>query len=261
MLAKKLYFYFLTKQNVMADILSEWYWVMPNKVLFSKELTDKQKLLYCLISSLCAKEWYCWASNKYLWEILWVKERTISNWIKTLIEQWFINSDINKSKGNERHITIAIVNNHIPYCEKSQDPYCEKSQHINTIYNITNNNYSFQDFRKDYPHARKWKKADSEKYFNQNDNEDVKKQVSILKWKIKAWLQDPQFIPACERRIRDFTPISEDVLRQDLMKICRWHLNEWWDIKQRAVELKETFWEQKINEIVKAIQQNGKSLF
>lgn len=244
-------------------ILSEWYWIMPNSVLYSKELTDKQKLLYCLISSLCAEKWYCRASNDYLWELLWVNKWTISKNISWLQEKWVIYIEL---ENFQRKISIVIdnntiVKNHKGGCEKSQGGYCEKSQHNNTIYNITNNNYSFQDFWKEYPHARKWKKSDSEKYFSKENPDDVKKQVSILKWKIKAWLQDPQYIPACERWIRDFTPISNDVLKQDLMRICKWHLNCGGDIKQRAQELKQTFWEQQINEIVKAIQQKEKTLF
>lgn len=120
-------------------VLDQWYWLMPNVVLYNNELTDKQKLLFCLISSLCAEKWYCRASNKYLWELLWVKERTVSTWVKKLIELWLIDSDINKSKGNERHITIAIVKNHNTSCEISQDPYCEKSQDNIISNNITTN--------------------------------------------------------------------------------------------------------------------------
>jgi len=121
----------------------------------------------------------------------------------------------------------------------------------------------FELFWKEYPHARKWKKKDSKMYFSKQNPHDVMKQVAILKRKIKAWLQDAQYVPACERWIRDFTPLSEDVVRQDLVKICKWHLNCGWDIKQRASELKETFGEQQINEIVKEIQQKDspKNLF
>ena len=50
------------------SIMDYWYWVIPNLVLFDKRLNDKQKLLFCLISSLCAEKWYCRASNEYLWE-------------------------------------------------------------------------------------------------------------------------------------------------------------------------------------------------
>ena len=121
-------------------LMSEWYWIIPNLVLFDNKLTDKQKLLFCLISSLCAEKGFCWASNKYLWEKLWVKERTISQWVKALIDLWYIESDINKSKWNERHITIANVINQNTYCEKSQEGYCENSQHNITTLNTTKEN-------------------------------------------------------------------------------------------------------------------------
>lgn len=121
-------------------LMSEWYWIMANVVLFDNRLTDKQKLLYCLISSLCAEKWYCRASNKYLWEKLWVKEWTISQWVKALIDYWYVESDINKSKWNERHITISNVINQNTYCEKSQEGYCENSQHNITTINTTNEN-------------------------------------------------------------------------------------------------------------------------
>lgn len=124
-------------------------------------------------------------------------------------------------------------------------------------------NYNFDTFWKEFPHARKGKKKESEQYFNKQDAELVKKQVGILNFKINAWLQDAQFIPACERRIRDFTPISDVVLKQELLKIARWHLNAWGDIKARAKQLKETFGEDAINEAVKTIQQKDspKNLF
>ncbi len=118
-------------------IVSQWYWIIPNSVLFDKSLTDKRKLLFCLISSLCAEKGHCWASNKFLWDKLWVSAWTISKWIKKLIELGYISSEVDKIKWNTRHITIAIVINHNTSCEKSQYPYCEKSQHNITSNNIT----------------------------------------------------------------------------------------------------------------------------
>ena len=121
----------------------------------------------------------------------------------------------------------------------------------------------FETFWKTYPHARKWKKNESYEYFKNLDTAEVMKQTQILKRKINAWLLESQYVPACERWIRDFTPLNDDVIKQDLMKICKRHLNKWWDIKQRAMELKQTFWDQLINDTVKAIQQkdNPKNLF
>lgn len=122
---------------------------------------------------------------------------------------------------------------------------------------------TFETFWKEYPHARKWKKQESEKFFVKQNSDEVMKQVRILKRKLRAWLEESKRIPACERRIRDFTPLNEDVIKQDLIKICKRHLNAWWDMKERSMELKHTFWEQQINEIVKMIQQKDspKNLF
>lgn len=115
----------------------------------------------------------------------------------------------------------------------------------------------FDDFWTAYPHARKWKKQESKTYFLKQNPDEVMKQVQILKRKLKAWLIESKYIPACERWIRDFTPINDDVINQDLVKICRRHLNAWWDMKERSLELKQTFWDERINEIVKAIQQKN----
>ena len=87
------------------EILNEWYWIMPNMVLYSKELTDKQKLLYCLISSLCAEKWYCRATNEYLWELLNASKNTISRNVSILVEKWFIYIDVNQNY--QRKLTLV----------------------------------------------------------------------------------------------------------------------------------------------------------
>ena len=121
-------------------------------------------------------------------------------------------------------------------------------------------NKEFELFWKEFPHARKGKKKESENYFSKQNPQAVMKQVMILKRKIRAWLQEAKYVPACERWIRDFTEINEDIIKQDLLKICKRHLNAGGDIKQRALELKETFGENEINEIVKAIQKKSINL-
>lgn len=150
---------------------------------------------------------------------------------------------------------------------KSNENQTERKDKKEKIKNKENKESEFSDefktFWNEFPHARKWKKSDSYNYFIKQDYQQVMKQVWILKRKIRAWLQDWKYVPACERRIRDFTPLNDDIVNQDLHKICRWHLNAWGDMKQRSLELKQTFWEQEINEIVKAIQQKDspKNLF
>lgn len=242
-------------------MLEQGYWIMPNSVLYSTELSDKQKLLFCLISSLCAKEWFCRATNEYLGNLLWASKITISKNVSALQEKWFINVEISLEQGNSRKITI--VENDGGYSQKWQEGIV-KNDNTYIYKNNTNEYYiPFETFWNEYPHARKWKKSESKKYYDKLNSEEVIKQVSILKRKIRAWLQDWQYIPACERWIRDFTPINDDVIKQDLVKICKRHLNAWWDMKQRSLELKQTFWDEQINKIVKAIQEKDspKNLF
>ena len=88
-------------------MLDQGYWIMPNRVLFDKELSDKAKLLFCLISSLCAEKWYCRAWNEYIGEKMWMSERTVREHIAILSKQWYITLVV--EKGNQRKITIWAV--------------------------------------------------------------------------------------------------------------------------------------------------------
>ncbi len=227
-------------------------------VLYSKELTDKQKLLYCLISSLCAEKWFCRATNEYIADKLWTSTRTIREHVSELQEKWFITVDMKNN--NERFIRLSEGVEENFQGGGRNLPGGEEENFHPYIYMNNTNEYSFQKFWEDYPHARKGKKKDSEKYFKQQNSEEVMKQVQILKRQIKAWLQDSERVPACERWIRDFTPLNEDVIKQKLVKIVKWHLNSGGDMKERSQQLKETFGEQTINEVVKSVQQNNNTI-
>ena len=118
----------------MDEILSEGYGIMPNKVLFDKNLTDKQKLLYCLISSLCAEKWYCRASNEYLWERLNADKKTISKNVSDLANKWFISVEVSQEEGNKRKIGIA--QNEYTYTQKWGEGYTQKWVHNNITITI-----------------------------------------------------------------------------------------------------------------------------
>ena len=193
--------------------------------------------------------------------------------IKSLLTSAMYSIDKSNEKRNQKSEYMKWNQNAVKNFEKgikqrnSEQNRTEQNktyEDIEDIEDIKNNKKDLFDlFRKTFPHARKWKKKDSLQYFLKQDPDEVMRQVWILKWKIRAWLEESKRIPACERWIRDFTPLNDDVIKQDLVKICRWHLNCGWDMKQRAAELKQTFGEQQINEIVKAIQQKDspKNLF
>lgn len=116
------------------EILNEWYWIMPNMVLYSKELTDKQKLLYCLISSLCAEKWYCRATNEYIWQLLNANKTTISKNISALVEKWFIYLEVNQNYQRK----LTLVKNDKGDSQKWQGGDSQKWQDNITSMNITN---------------------------------------------------------------------------------------------------------------------------
>lgn len=88
-------------------MLDKWYGIMPNSILFNKELGDKEKLLFCFISSLCAEKWFCRAGNEYIAEKMWTSERTVREHIWRLAKHGCITLVV--EKGNQRKITIWTV--------------------------------------------------------------------------------------------------------------------------------------------------------
>lgn len=224
------------------SLLKEGYWLVEASIIGYLDFFQTNN-----------REFSC--TNEELSEILNVSERTIATAIKNLNEKWDVVIVKKMREWGWILRIIQLVENCTLQNAKFALSKVSNLHSHNIIQEINNNIVPFETFRTEFPHARKGKKAESKKYYNQLDSNEVMQQVRILKRQIKAWLQDAEFVPACERWIRDFTPLNEDVIKQKLVKICKWHLNAWWDMKQRSMELKETFGEQQINEIVKAIQK------
>jgi len=121
------------------DVISAWYGIMPNKVLYDKKLNDKQKLLYCCISSLCAKEWFCWASNEYLGEMFGVDKKTISRNLNALKDAWYL--DIEVWDNYKRKISMSTLDKNVEGDgQKCPGGDGQKCGYINTSVIITNNN-------------------------------------------------------------------------------------------------------------------------
>lgn len=68
--------------------------VIPTEIMVSKEISSTAKIVYGLISSLTNEKGYCWASNKYLGELVDKEERQISNIINQLSSLGFIISEV-----------------------------------------------------------------------------------------------------------------------------------------------------------------------
>lgn len=86
-----------------------YYAVIPAVILFRDDLSANAKLLYAILTNLCDRDGYCWATNEYLAEQFKISERAVSRWIAQLEKLGFIHSEmVPNAKGSERRIYAGI---------------------------------------------------------------------------------------------------------------------------------------------------------
>ena len=235
----------------------EWFIKIPNAILQDKELNHTQMLLYGYIISLAAMKSYCYATNKALGEYLNITKSRVSNHLTTLKEHWYLEIEEWQLRRIKPIADIGkgIAKNSKGVADNSKGG-CQKQQTDNNK-EIDNKEIDkeFENFWKLFPHARKWKKQDAKKFYTQiNDPITVIKEVKHLKLKIQAWVEEWKYVPACERWIRDFTPISDEVKVKDLERIMKRHLTTEW-AKERYSDLVEVYGEERVKAMAKKISQ------
>lgn len=77
---------------------------IPIKVVEDNKLSSTNKIVMGLIVSLSMKDGYCFASNRYLSEIIKVSKRTITNSLSALRHHNYIKYKI---ENNKRKIYLA----------------------------------------------------------------------------------------------------------------------------------------------------------
>ena len=86
------------------DINNLKYVEVPMIVLLDNDISSTSKLLMGLITTLTMKEGFCYASNKYLSNLLKVSRRTITSCISSLKRKNYIKE---KNDPNMRKIYLA----------------------------------------------------------------------------------------------------------------------------------------------------------
>lgn len=116
-----------------------FYAVIPANVRYDKTIPANAKLLYGEITALCSQEGYCWASNSYFADLYDVSERSITTWIKKLVEAGYLYVSVDSQKGNIRKIYLCeiVKKSSIPIEENFHTPIEENFQHNNTEINNT----------------------------------------------------------------------------------------------------------------------------
>ena len=243
-------------------MIEQWYWLMPNSVLYSKELTDKQKLLFWAISNLCAEKWYSRASNDYIWELLWVNKWTISKNLSVLCELWFIEIE----SWTQRKIYLA--KNHNRGCEKSQGGVVKNHNHNNTIeYKDISKDISidYSDLFKNYYWKNKWI---DEKVCSKLLDTKIKQWITLEE--IRTWMvlyncecrlkQDFKFVKKFETWIKEFQPLDEQQINEELYAIIKSYRDKkksdekfWQSTYAKTLwnDLKQQFGEEKVKWMLK----------
>lgn len=62
------------------------YYIKIKDDILKRDISDGAKILYGELNRLSSKEGYCFASNKYLGDLVNKKERTVQNLLKELKE-------------------------------------------------------------------------------------------------------------------------------------------------------------------------------
>ena len=83
--------------------------VIPTEVMINKEISSTAKIVYGLISSLTNEKGYCWASNKYLGELVGKEERQISNIVSKLCKIGLLNSEVEDNYKRKLTLTGKIA--------------------------------------------------------------------------------------------------------------------------------------------------------
>lgn len=124
-------------------------WI-PAEILLNEELTDKEKLILAMILYLSEETSSCFASNKYIANIVNVTADRVSKIISSLKEKNYIKVKLKyktDSKEIEERQILPIVENINRYSQKQPYPIGDNDKDI--INNIKNkNNYNKEDTHK-----------------------------------------------------------------------------------------------------------------
>lgn len=117
-----------------------YYAIIPASVRYDENIRPNAKLLYGEITALCNEKGYCWASNQYFAELYKVSKTSISLWIKDLINNGYVTTELVYKEGSKEilHRYLRIVNDHTQ--QKLNTPTQQKLKDNNTVINNTINN-------------------------------------------------------------------------------------------------------------------------
>ena len=126
-------------------------WI-PAEILLNEDLSDKEKIILSMILYLSEESKSCFASNRYIANIVNVTHERVSKIISALKDKGYVSVKLkyktDSKEIEERQIT-PIVENINRYSQKQPYPIVEKDKDIiNNIKNKNSYNNGTQNFKK-----------------------------------------------------------------------------------------------------------------
>ena len=116
--------------------------VIPAPILFDKNLSERDKILFAHIMTLTRKEGFCYASNRYFEQVMDCTDRTISRSLKSLEDNGYIRREMHYREGTKEienryiYVSLGMVKNDPTGIDKNDHTGIDK----NVLDNSTSNN-------------------------------------------------------------------------------------------------------------------------
>lgn len=117
----------------------KWIWI-PKEIWLNEKLTLQEKVFLVEIDSL-DNMIGCYANNDYFARFFWISKTRVSLVIKSLIDKWFLESEIIEEEWNRRILKVKDLFNktEIGSLTNIKEGLKQKLKHNNTINNTSNN--------------------------------------------------------------------------------------------------------------------------
>ena len=113
---------------------NNWYATIQASVICATDISANEKLLIALIDNLSTDNKPCYASNKYLGDLLGINKNSISRMVTDLVKKGYLHNSIKRDSNKvliQRHLTVIERTDNPttfnPMHKKEYTPYTEKS--------------------------------------------------------------------------------------------------------------------------------------
>ena len=188
--------------------------------------------------------------DSFMIQAMWWSKDKFYKAKKILCDNWLIevikkNDKYGKITWWYIKVNFVIQSPTIQETQSLEKPESGKTETNTLVENINTLQFDFETIWTIFPHARKWKKDETKKYYKKLDSNSVLEEIKILNWKVRMWLQEQKYIPAIERWMRDFVK-TNDIVKEQVLKAIVYAImeNKTEERPNLAKQFISDFWEE-----------------